>query len=156
MGHSLWKTTPRMIRFSNLLSRTLRQEQLANSCSLGAVQTGRVHAFPTSPCPSVRHKHAMDHRSNPHIPNVWNTSIIGPAPKFINDTFYRPGDLTTWETAREDIGFRNRTASLLDLDFMLGTIISGLEERGVLNNTYVFFTSDNGYHLGSMTHFCCN
>jgi len=31
---------------------------------------------------------------------------------------------------------------------MLKDIFEGLEELGVLNNTYVIFTSDNGYHIG--------
>ena len=32
---------------------------------------------------------------------------------------------------------------------MLKDIFDGLEELGVLDNTYVIFSSDNGYHLGS-------
>jgi len=35
-----------------------------------------------------------------------------------------------------------------DLDDMIGEIIDGLEKLEVLDNTYVIFTSDNGYHLG--------
>ena len=52
------------------------------------------------------------------------------------------------QAAREDIGFRNRSASLLDLDEMLGAIMDGLVTLGVENSTFVIFSSDNGYHLG--------
>jgi len=44
--------------------------------------------------------------------------------------------------------FRNRSASCVDLDDMLGVILKGLEDLGVLNTTYFFFSADNGYHLG--------
>merc|ERR1719174_2600421 len=46
------------------------------------------------------------------------------------------------------MGWRNRSAALLDLDDMLKVIFTGLDTLGVLNNTYVIFSSDNGYHLG--------
>ena len=36
----------------------------------------------------------------------------------------------------------------MDLDDMIKDIFDGLEELGVLDNTYVIFSSDNGYHLG--------
>ena len=49
---------------------------------------------------------------------------------------------------REDIGFRNRSASLLDLDDMLGDIMLVLQRHAVMDNTIVLFSSDNGYHLG--------
>lgn len=47
-----------------------------------------------------------------------------------------------------DIGRRNRTASALDLDDMLGFIMDGLRNLNVMENTYLIFTSDNGFHLG--------
>ncbi|KAF4975790.1 hypothetical protein FZEAL_7471 [Fusarium zealandicum] len=44
---------------------------------------------------------------------------------------------------------RSRLQSLIGIDEMLEDILSLLEKKGVLENTYVVFTSDNGYHLGS-------
>ena len=44
--------------------------------------------------------------------------------------------------------FQNRSATLLDLDDFFGTLFAGLVEEDVIDNTYVFFSSDNGYHLG--------
>jgi len=37
---------------------------------------------------------------------------------------------------------------LLSLDEMVAGLIEEMEAAGKLDNTYVFFTSDNGYHLG--------
>ena len=49
---------------------------------------------------------------------------------------------------RMDIGFRNRSSALLDLDHLLGVVLDGIEALGVADSTYVIFTSDNGFHMG--------
>lgn len=41
-----------------------------------------------------------------------------------------------------------QSASAIDLDDMLGIVLDGLDSLGLRDKTYVFFTSDNGYHLG--------
>lgn len=38
--------------------------------------------------------------------------------------------------------------TLLSVDDMVVKIISDLEKTNALNDTYVVFSSDNGYHLG--------
>lgn len=47
-----------------------------------------------------------------------------------------------------DVIARKRWQSLLAVDEMVGSILDILEERNILDNTYIIFTSDNGYHLG--------
>jgi arylsulfatase A-like enzyme len=37
---------------------------------------------------------------------------------------------------------------MLAVDEMVGSLVEELEDTGELENTYIFFTSDNGYHLG--------
>ena len=37
---------------------------------------------------------------------------------------------------------------LLSLDEMVAGLVEELRATGELENTYLFFTSDNGYHLG--------
>ncbi len=109
--------------------------------------TGKHYTMPTSPCPSKKHKHAFDGHTNPRIPDLWNQTGTGPHPVWLRKMFYdRP--LDAYQVGREDIGFRNRSASLLDLDDMLGDVMDVLERRGVANDTIVVFSSDNGYHLG--------
>src|SRR5215207_955965 len=43
---------------------------------------------------------------------------------------------------------RYRLESLLAVDEMVGDLVKSLKETGELKNTYIFFTSDNGYHAG--------
>ena len=47
-----------------------------------------------------------------------------------------------------DIEYQTRLESLQAVDESIETIIGTLAARGELDNTYLFFTSDNGYHLG--------
>ncbi|KAL4225641.1 hypothetical protein ACF0H5_016330 [Mactra antiquata] len=44
--------------------------------------------------------------------------------------------------------FRRRWRTLLSVDDMVSDLINLLDKKGQLDNTYVFFSSDNGYHLG--------
>ncbi|XP_062560664.1 N-acetylglucosamine-6-sulfatase-like [Armigeres subalbatus] len=50
--------------------------------------------------------------------------------------------------ANIDIIYRKRWQSLLAVDEMVESIMSILEKRKVLSNTYIIYTSDNGYHMG--------
>ena len=106
----------------------------------------KVYAMPISPCPTVKNAHAFDGHTNPHIGGSYNTSNTGPRPAVRAQQEAQP--LDAFQEAREDIGFRNRSASLIDLDDMLGAIMDSLEAEGVADSTYVIFSSDNGYHLG--------
>lgn len=42
---------------------------------------------------------------------------------------------------------RRRMRSLLSVDEMVGDIVRRLDDEGVLDNTYIFYTSDNGFHI---------
>ena len=43
---------------------------------------------------------------------------------------------------------RKRLQSMLAVDDMVGDLIKALHDSGELDNTYIVFTSDNGFHLG--------
>jgi N-acetylglucosamine-6-sulfatase len=45
--------------------------------------------------------------------------------------------------------YRARLRSMLSVEDLLEQTIATLRETGELENTYIFFTSDNGYHLGN-------
>jgi N-acetylglucosamine-6-sulfatase len=47
-----------------------------------------------------------------------------------------------------DALYRDRLRSMQSVDEMIAGMFSVLEETGQLDNTYIIFTSDNGYHLG--------
>ncbi len=56
--------------------------------------------------------------------------------------------LTDEQIAEIDIEYQTRLESLQAVDEGIERIIATLAARGELENTYLFFTSDNGYHLG--------
>ena len=45
--------------------------------------------------------------------------------------------------------YQARLRSMLSVEDLLRQTIATLQQTGELNNTYIFFTSDNGYHLGN-------
>jgi N-acetylglucosamine-6-sulfatase len=47
-----------------------------------------------------------------------------------------------------DRGFRKRVRSVLSVDRMLGRVEKTLRREGIARNTYVIFSSDNGFHMG--------
>jgi N-acetylglucosamine-6-sulfatase len=66
------------------------------------------------------------------------------APDWLRD---RP-PLTPLQIAELDLTFRKRAQSVLSLDGMIGTLRAALRRSGLARNTYVVFSSDNGFHLG--------
>ncbi|KAK3101434.1 hypothetical protein FSP39_003556 [Pinctada imbricata] len=51
----------------------------------------------------------------------------------------------------EDNVFRNRWRTLISVDDMVEDVMMTLQKKNLLNNTYVFFSSDNGFHLGQFS-----
>jgi N-acetylglucosamine-6-sulfatase len=45
--------------------------------------------------------------------------------------------------------YRERLRSMLSVEDLLKQTIATLQETGELDNTYIFFTSDNGFHMGN-------
>ncbi|MCA9878830.1 MAG: sulfatase, partial [Thermomicrobiales bacterium] len=56
--------------------------------------------------------------------------------------------LTDAELAALDAKFRARLQTLLSVDDLVATLVEELAEQGVLESTYIIFSSDNGYSLG--------
>jgi N-acetylglucosamine-6-sulfatase len=56
--------------------------------------------------------------------------------------------LTLRQVAMIDAEYRRRAQSVEAVDRLLATIEAELSRRGVLRNTYIVFSSDNGYHMG--------
>jgi arylsulfatase A-like enzyme len=52
------------------------------------------------------------------------------------------------EIARLDELYRLRVRSMQAVDEMIAKLVTTLKETGQLENTYIIFTSDNGFHLG--------
>ena len=47
-----------------------------------------------------------------------------------------------------DLELQNRWRTLLSVDDVVDNVMTKLDELGVLNDTFVLFTSDHGFHLG--------
>jgi arylsulfatase A-like enzyme len=56
--------------------------------------------------------------------------------------------LTATEKQVIDTGFRKRVQAVQAVDRMIGELRGALARAGVAGNTYVVFSSDNGYHMG--------
>jgi arylsulfatase A-like enzyme len=56
--------------------------------------------------------------------------------------------LTAAETQSINTDFRKRAQAVQAVDQMLGRLEQELTAKGVAKNTYVVFSSDNGYHMG--------
>eukprot|EP00927_Polykrikos_kofoidii_P082537 TRINITY_DN822_c0_g1_i13.p1 TRINITY_DN822_c0_g1~~TRINITY_DN822_c0_g1_i13.p1 ORF type:complete len:560 (-),score=70.36 TRINITY_DN822_c0_g1_i13:123-1802(-) len=96
--------------------------------------------IPISPCPKRGRSKLSKWRMHAHG-SSWNQTALGQA----------RGQSTCCDAAdvqRLSYGAANRTISAWDLDHMLGFIIDGLAKLDVLDNTFVIFTSDNGFHMG--------
>ncbi|XP_053544167.1 N-acetylglucosamine-6-sulfatase isoform X2 [Ictalurus punctatus] len=50
-----------------------------------------------------------------------------------------------------DDAYRKRWRTLLSVDDLVEKVVKKLEARGDLENTYILFTSDNGYHTGQFS-----
>jgi N-acetylglucosamine-6-sulfatase len=56
--------------------------------------------------------------------------------------------LRTPQLSKLDVSFRKRAQAVESVDDMIGTLQATLARNNQLSNTYIFFTSDNGYHMG--------
>jgi arylsulfatase A-like enzyme len=93
--------------------------------------------------PARRHVGTFANVSGPRPPS-FNEADIADKPSGIQ----RLPALTQEQVAALDEEFRTRVEALLAVDEAVERIIQALSARDELENTYIFFTSDNGYHLG--------
>lgn len=47
-----------------------------------------------------------------------------------------------------DFVFQSRLQALAGIDEIIEDVVGYLEDKGIIDNTYIIYTSDNGYHLG--------
>lgn len=99
---------------------------------------------PHSPAtPAPRHADAFASAAAPRVPS-FNEADIADKPAWLRD---RP-PLTAEQIASIDERERQRLRSLLAVDEMIASLVQALADAGQLDDTYLLFTSDNGFLLG--------
>jgi arylsulfatase A-like enzyme len=94
------------------------------------------------PIPAKRHEHLFKDVKVPRTPNFnpdfptganWVRTVKKQSQENVdfNDHFYR-----------------QRLRALQSVDELVAGVVERLEEHGLLDNTYIFYTTDNGYHIG--------
>lgn len=96
--------------------------------------------YPATPAPW--YTHAFDDVTIPITPN-YNLSC----PDKTQHIRQNP-PLTAQAKCWQDQHFRDRWASLLSVDDIIEAVVAKLEEHGLLNSTFIFYSSDHGYKQG--------
>lgn len=93
--------------------------------------------------PAPRHQALFSEQRAPRTP-TFNYQADSTAPNWLREL--KP--LGAKKINKIDEIFRNRLRCIMSIDEMLGNIRKVLNESGLSDNTFIFFSSDNGYHLG--------
>ena len=80
-------------------------------------------------------------------PDNFNEADISDKPQWVRSNY--PTTLSPTKISNLQNAYRQRLRSMLSVEDMLKQIVTTLEQTGELGNTYIFFTSDNGYHFGN-------
>ncbi|KAI0552598.1 arylsulfatase [Xylaria curta] len=97
------------------------------------------------PIPLQRHLEDFPNAKAPRTPN------FNPPDKYQANAGGWVKDLLPMNNTAIDFAdfvYRSRLQALAGVDEIVADVVALLEQKGVINNTYVIFTSDNGYHLG--------
>ena len=101
-------------------------------------------AAPHEPAiPATRHQGAFADEEAPRSPS-FDEEDVSDKPSWIGKT----DPLSDDEISLIDDRYRKRLESMLAVEGMVASLIEELEAAGELENTYIFFTSDNGWFQG--------
>jgi arylsulfatase A-like enzyme len=124
---------------------------VANDFVSGAASDSRpffVYLAPTAPhtpaTPAQRHQGAFAGEKAPRSPS-FNEEDVSDKPSWLRDDTESFDDE---DLSDIDHHYRDRLESMLAVDEMVASLVEELEAAGELDNTYIIFTSDNGYLLG--------
>jgi N-acetylglucosamine-6-sulfatase len=93
--------------------------------------------------PAPRHEGAFPDARLPRPPS-FDEEDVSDKPDWVRDN----AALDAKQIAPMENLYRKRLQSMLAVDETIGRLVDALEESGELENTYIFFTSDNGWHAG--------
>jgi N-acetylglucosamine-6-sulfatase len=96
---------------------------------------------PATPAP--RHANRFPGLKAPRTPSFNEVSVADKPEKVRKLPRLSAADVTAIDTL-----YRKRAQSLQAVDEAVAAVVHALEESGQLANTYIVFTSDNGFHMG--------
>lgn len=106
-----------------------------------------MYVAPTAPHgpanPAERHKGAFSEEEPPRPPS-FDEEDVSDKPSQIQSI----KRVSEEDASRIDDYYRQRLESMLAVDEMVGSLVQKLESTGELDNTFIFFTSDNGFEQG--------
>ncbi|GAA5799922.1 hypothetical protein HPULCUR_005343 [Helicostylum pulchrum] len=110
----------------------------------GQFEIGKGGSMKTSdPIPAARHAHLFKDVKIPRTPH------FNPDQQVKTASYWKTLEKLNATMVEEfDETYRNRLRALQSVDEIVGTIFEELEKSGELDNTFVFYSADNGYHLG--------
>jgi N-acetylglucosamine-6-sulfatase len=101
-------------------------------------------AEPNKPSiPAPRHQNLLNSLVAPRVISFNEADVSDKPAKIRQLTLMTPNEIAT-----VDEWYRQRVRSMLAVDEMIASVMDTLKEKNLLNNTYVFFSSDNGFQLG--------
>jgi N-acetylglucosamine-6-sulfatase len=101
-------------------------------------------AAPHEPAiPATRHQGAFADEEAPRSPS-FDEEDVSDKPSWIREI----DSLSDEQISEIDDRYRNWLATMLAVDEMVASLVQELRVAGELDNTFIFFTSDNGYHQG--------
>jgi N-acetylglucosamine-6-sulfatase len=121
-----------------------------NRAKQGGKQPFFLYVAPTAPHlplpPAPRDaNHPYKNADSPRPPNYQEPDVSDKSPWLRATADIRAAEVVAWNP----IDYRNRQGSLYALDDLVESLVNTLKANGQLDNTYVIFTSDNGYNLGA-------
>lgn len=93
--------------------------------------------------PARRHDGAFAGATAPRPPS-WNEADVSDKPNFVRAN----AEFDDRVAASIDREYQLRRESMLAVDEMVAKLVETLERAGTLDQTYILFASDNGFHLG--------
>jgi N-acetylglucosamine-6-sulfatase len=106
-----------------------------------------LYMAPTAPhepaIPADRHKGAFADETAPRPPS-FNEEDVSDKPSWIRES----ESLSDEEISEIDNFYQMRLESMLAVDEMVASLVEELKDAGKLENTFIFFTSDNGFLQG--------
>jgi arylsulfatase A-like enzyme len=93
--------------------------------------------------PALKYTNVLEDEQAPRLPS-YNEADVSAKPKWIKS---KPL-LGPLDQRQMDALFRRRTQTMLSVRDLIESAIDTLRKQGLYNNTYIIFTSDNGFHLG--------